>query len=348
MKKIIVFLFLFSGDVFANNICRDMQILWQLDTTKMDIPNVTINAGESLAYFDIAIPQLAPLTNGVASWVERYNLPVGNMYELPHSGNGSKNITTWIAIPEKNREVSLGSGLKGKVEIISGDYTERGVYNGFQTYSGAYLYYDWVNESFPLFVVEGYRESAVRNNFLATKIRVFIEKGSALAGEYNIKIPLKIGSEEWYKGETPCSDGHNVESAVANMNNLYPPVHVKVNASCSIEGDKTVSIEHGTITSAQARDGHLAKSQLIVNCKVPTYVKVSIQGNELISGADKNVTRCGNTGQCTLTIEGRGDYTGVVNGRGIFDITSQYRSMNANNIDWGGFSGSAIATVWMQ
>lgn len=348
MKKIIVFLFLFSGNVFADELCNDMQILWQLDGFKINVPDVTVNASESLTYFDISIPQLAPMASGVAHWVERFNLPVGDTGIPIYSGNGSKNITTWIALPENGREVSLGDGLKGSVKIIGGAYTKRGVYNGFQTYSGVYVYSDWVNEPFPVYVVKGYRQSAIRNNFLATKVRVFIEKGSAFAGEYNVKIPLKIGSEEWFKGEKPCSVGHDIESAVANMNDLYPVVHVKVNASCSIEGDKTVSIAHGTITSAQARDGHLAKSQLIVNCKSPTYMKMFIQGNELISGADKNVTRCGNTGKCTLTIDGGKDYSGVVSGRKIFDITSQYRSMNANNIDLGEFSGSAIATLLMQ
>ncbi|WP_137565015.1 hypothetical protein [Escherichia coli] len=346
MKKI-VFLFLFSGDVFASNDCHDMQILWQLDGFHNRIPDVSISSGDNLTYFDIILPPLAPEASGVAVWVQRNGLP-GYSDAKIFSGKGSKNQTTWIAIPENNQDVSFGNGLKGIVEIISGDYTERGVYNGYQTYSGQYWNYDWVDQPFPLHIVEGYRYPAVVNNFLATKVRVIIEKGSAFSGEYYIQLPVKIGSEEWYQGENTCSLGHDIESAVANMPNAYPTVRVKVMASCSIEGDRTVSIAHGTITSAQARDGHLAKSQLIVNCKSPTYMKMFIQGNELISGADKNVTRCGNTGKCTLTIDGGKDYSGVVSGRKIFDITSQYRSMNANNIDSGEFSGSAIATLLMQ
>lgn len=347
MKKIIVFLFLFSGDVFASNDCHDMQILWRLDGYQYKIPDVNINSGENVNYFDIELPSLAPRSKGVAVWVQRNGLPSYSDAKI-FSGKGLKTQTMWIAMPENNQDISFGSGLKGNLVIISGNYMKRGVYNGVQTYSGPYRKYDWVDQIFPLYIVEGYMEPAVENNSLATKLRVFIEKGSAFSGDYYIQLPVKIGSEEWYQGENTCSLGHDIESAVANMPNAYPAVRVKVMASCSIEGDRTVSIAHGTITSAQARDGHLAKSQLIVNCKGPTYIKMSIQGNELISGADKNVTRCGNTGKCTLTIDGGKNYSGVVSGRKIFDITSQYRSMNANNIDSGEFSGSAIATLLMQ
>lgn len=346
MKKIIVFLFLFSGDIFASDGCRDMQILWQLDGFNKAIPDVIIPANNSLTYFDISLPSLKPTSSGVAVWVKRNGLPDDNNTAIP-SGNGSKNITTWIAIPQNNQDIPLGDGLRGRVEIISGNYNKRDSYNGFQTYSGEYFYYKWNNGIFPLAVVEGYRYPLIENYFQTTTLRVFIEKGSAFAGEYNIKIPVKIGSEEWYKGEKACSDG-SIGHIVANMKPTYGSVRVKVMASCEIEGNKTVSIEHGTITSAQARDGHLAKSQLIINCKTPTDIKISIQGNELISGSDKNVTRCGNTGKCTLTIDGRNNYSGHVNGRKFFDITSQYRSMNANNIDSGAFSGSAIATLLMQ
>lgn len=346
MKKIIVFLFLFSGDVFASDDCRDMQILWQLDGSVKPIPDVTISAGETAEYFDITLPSLTPTVSGVAVWVKRHGLPDDPDAEIA-SGNGSKNITTWLAIPPDNQKISFGDGLWGTVKIISGNYEKRDSYNGMQTYAGEYIYYNWNYGKFPLDVVEGYYCPWIENNFSATKIRVYIEKGSAFAGEYNIQLPIKIGSEEWYKGEKPCSGGA-IGHIVANMKNTFDSVRVKVMASCEIEGNKTVSIEHGTITSVQARDGHLAKSQLIVNCKAPTYVKMSIQGNELISGADKNVTRCGNTGKCTLTIDGGNNYSGLVNGRKIFDITSQYRSMNANNIDSGEFSGSAIATLVMQ
>ncbi len=346
MKKIILFLFLFSGDVFASNDCRDMQILWQLDGTKMNIPDVTISSGNTASSFDIELPALAPRASGVAWWVQRYGLPDHSDTPIP-SGNGTKTQTTWIALPPNNQNISLGGGLKGRIDIISGDYDKRGVYNGFQTYSGKYWTYDWSGGSFPLDVVKGYRFPLIANNFLATKLRVFIERGSAFSGRYHVQVPIKIGSEEWYKGEKVCSGGAGVEPAVAGMENIFPFVNVNVLASCNIVGNKTVSIAHGTITSAQARDGHLAKSQLIVNCSSPTNVKISISGNELVS-ADKNVTRCGNNGKCTLTIDGAKNYFGVINGNKVFDITSQYRAININNIDSGEFSGSAIATLLMQ
>lgn len=345
MKKIIAFLFLFSGDVFAYNDCHDMQILWQLDNTVRNIPDVSISSDSTLTYFDINLPALAPATSGVAVWVKRNGLP-DNSDAVILSGKGLKHQVTWIAIPESNN-ISFGDGLQGSIEIVSGDYNKRGIYNGFQTYSGKYWIYDWVNEQFPLHIFEGYRYSAVANNFLTTTARVFIARGSVLAGEYSIQLPIKIGSEEWYRGEKTCSDG-SIAFKVTEMKNIYPSVRVKVMASCEIEGDKTVSIDHGTITSAQARDGHLAKSQLIVNCKMPTFMTLSIQGNELISGSNKNVTRCGNTGKCTLTIDGSKVFSGLFHGRKIFNITSQYRSMNANNIDSGAFSGSAIVTLLMK
>lgn len=347
MKKIIVFLFLFSGGVFASNECREMQILWQLDGNKMSVPDVTISSGNTKTYFDIELPSLAPQASGVARWVQPYGLPDHSDTPIP-SGNGTKTQTTWIAIPENSRDISLGGGLRGRIDIISGDYDKRGVYNGFQTYSGKYFTYDWIGGSFPVGLVEGQRHPAIANNFLATKLRVTIEKGSAFSGHYQISVPIKIGSEEWYKGEKICSGGSGIEPALAKMKAEYPLVNVNVFASCEVVGNKTVSIAHGAITSAQARDGHLAKSQLIVNCSSPTNVKISIKGNELISGADNNVTRCGDTGKCTLTVDGKKDYSGVVNGSKIFDITSQYRSMNANNINSGAFTGSAIATLLMQ
>ena len=346
MKKIIVFLFLFSGDVFASNDCRDMQILWQLDSNKISIPDMTISSGNTATYFDIELPSLTPVSSGVAWWVQRYGLPAHSNTPIP-SGNGSKHLTTWIAMPKSNQDISLGSGLRGRVDIISGGYDKRGVYNGIQTYSGVYKIRDW-NGTFPLDVVKGYRFSKIENNFHATKVRVTVEKGSAFSGHYSIQIPVKIGSEEWYIGEKRCSEGSGIESAVTAMANTYPSVNVNVLASCEIVGNKTVSINHREITSAQARDGHLAKSRLIVNCSSPTNIKISIKGNELISGADNNVTRCGGTGKCTLTVDGKKDYSGVVNGSKIFDITSQYRSINANNINSGAFSGSAIATLLMQ
>ncbi len=343
----IIFIFFMSNYSFAYEPCRDMQILWQLDDNNMSIPDVVVSSGNTASFFDIILPGLAPRTSGVATWVQRYNVPVNSPVGIP-SGNGSKAQTTWIALPLDNENIQLGGGLKGSIQIISGKYDKRGVYSGYQTYSGVYDNYDWHGGTFPTNVVPGYRFSQVYNNFQETKLRVTIDKGSAFAGIYNIRIPLKIGSEEWYKGEKYCSGGTGIESAVANMENRYSSINVNVLASCSIVGNKEVSINHGAITSAQARGGHIAKARLVINCGSPTGVSVSIRGSNPVSGEGENVTRCGNNGKCTLTIDNAKKFSGVISGSKAFDITSQYLAMDVNKIDTGMFSGSAVATVLMQ
>ena len=75
---------------------------------------------------------------------------------------------------------------------------------------------------------------------------------------------------------------------------------------------------------------------------------VTIKGSNLISGEGGNVTRCGDNGKCTLTVDGAKEFSGVISGSRTFDITSQYRVIDTNRIDAGSFSGSAIATVLMQ
>lgn len=173
MKKLI-FLFFVSGRLLAYEPCRDMQILWQLDANDMTIPDVTISSGNSTSYFDIDLPGLAPVASGVASWVQRYNVPEDDK-KIP-SGNGRKHLTTWIAMPLENLDISLGEGLKGRISIISGEYDKRGVFNGFQTYSGSYRKYDWHNAYFQSQVVPGYKYPLVENNFLPTKVRVVINR----------------------------------------------------------------------------------------------------------------------------------------------------------------------------
>lgn len=346
MKKAICLVFM-SGCSFAYEPCRDMQILWQLDNNSVTIPDVTISSGDTATYFDIILPGLAPRAPAVASWVQRYNVPVNSPVAIS-SGKGTKHQTTWIAMPVNNNDIQLGDGLKGSIQIISGKYDKRGIYNGYQTYSGVYDNYDWHDQDFPTSVVPGTRFPQVYNNFQETKLRVTIEKGSAFAGVYNLNIPIKIGSEEWYRGEKYCSAGTGVESAVVNMENRYAPVRVNVLASCNIAGNKDISINHNAITSAQARDGHFAKAGLVINCGSPTRVNITIKGSNLISGEGGNVTRCGNNGKCTLTVDGAESFSGVISGSRSFDITSQYRATDANRIDVGAFSGSAIATVLMQ
>ncbi|EFE3815741.1 hypothetical protein [Escherichia coli] len=345
----IIYLFVFiSGCSFAYEPCRDMQILWQLDGNNVTIPDVTISSGNTASYFDIVLPGLAPRTSAVVSWVQRHNVPVSSPVKIL-SGKGSKSQATWIAMPVDSNNIRLGNGLKGSIQIISGGYNKRGIYNGYQTYVGVYDNYDWYDRPFPEGeIVPGYRYPLVYNNFQSTKLRVTIERGSALAGIYDLNIPLKIGSEEWYKGEKYCSDGGGVESAVVNMENRYAPVRVNVLASCNIAGNKDISINHNAITSAQARDGHFAKAGLVINCSSPTRVDITIKGSNLISGEGGNVTRCGDNGKCTLTVDGAKEFSGVISGSRTFDITSQYRAIDTNRIDAGSFSGSAIATVLMQ
>lgn len=345
MKKLI-FLFFVSGRLLAYEPCRDMQILWQLNANDMAIPEVTISSGNSASYFDIDLPGLAPRASGVASWVQRYNVPEGNN-KIP-SGKGEKVQTTWIAMPLESQDISLGDGLRGRISIISGKYDKRGSYNGFQTFSGVYRKYGWHDMYFPSNVVPGYKFPQIENNFLPTKLRVVIERGSAFAGRYNIQLPVKIGSEEWYKGEKACSKGTRVEPAVTNMANRFASVNVNVLASCEIIGNNTISINHGSITSAQARDGHSASARLTINCSSPTDVKIYVKGDGLVSGEGGNVTKCGDNGMCTLTINGKTSHSGMINGSQTFNINSLYKAINANKIDVGSFSGSAIATVLMQ
>lgn len=108
MKKITLWFFLvfYNSSAFAYDPCREIQILWQLDNTSMVIPDVTISDGGGASYFDIDLPGLAPTAPGVISWINVINVPVDGS-SVP-SGNGSKNLTTWIAMPEDNKNIDLG------------------------------------------------------------------------------------------------------------------------------------------------------------------------------------------------------------------------------------------------
>lgn len=222
------------------------------------------------------------------------------------------------------------------------------MYDHIQTYSGVYRNYDWSDNMRADVLVPGYRYPHVENNFLPTKIRVTIERGSALAGTYNIKLPLMIGSEEWYKAERYCTGGTGVESAVAHMSPSYSDITVHVNASCRIISGNTLFINHGSITSEQARNGHRSKNELVISCSSPSTVRISMLGNDSVSGEAANVTRCGSDGKCTVTIDGEQSKTEVINGTKKFDITSLYKTVNSNQITEGTFSGNAVATVIIQ
>lgn len=260
-------------------------------------------------------------------------------------GNGSKYIATRLAIPAE-ANVSLGDGLKGKIQIISGSYDKRGVYNGFQTYSGEYIKYDWKG-NFPNKLIVGSIYNKVENKFMPTKIRVYIDKGSAFSGTYHIKLPLKIGSEEWYRGEKICSDGVNVEKAVADMIERFSDVTVNVMASCKVN-TPIVSIDHKTITAYQAMKGHIASAKLDITCGSPTRVKLLVKGVDVISGEPSNTTRCGIDGKCTLTVDSKKEFDGEVSGSKSFNIESLYQSTKTDRINAGAFSGNAVVTVLMQ
>lgn len=334
-----------SFSVLAYDPCRDMQILWQLDDTNKPIAPVTIKQGYSEDYFDVVLPGLVPTSPGSAAWVQRYNVP-NDSTKYP-SGVGRKNLVTWIAIPSGADRISLGDGLKGRIEILSAEYTPRGVYNGFQTYSGKYIYNSWQGE-FPNTVVVGSRYPLIENSFNDTTLRVYIERGSAFAGSYNVIIPVKIGSEEWYQGEKVCSGGAGVEVAVSQMANRFAQVPVNVVANCSLIDNSSISINHGSISSAQARNGHASNASFKINCSSPSNVILTVKGTDPVSGQSNNVTKCGDNGQCTLTVEDKTSYSGSVEGTQNFRISSVYKTIDATKISTGSFSGNAILTVLMQ
>ncbi|HAW0905885.1 TPA: hypothetical protein JLK75_004812 [Escherichia coli] len=343
MRKYIFFLFFFTFQVAAYDPCRDMQLLWQLDGTAMSIPPVTISSGNSSSYFDVTFPGLSPTAPGVITWLQRNNVPEDA--DGTSMGNGEKNIVTWLGIPVTD-DLSFGNGLKGRIELISGGYAKRGVYNGIQTYSGGYRTYDW-KWNFPNRLVVGSRYPNVENNFNQTKIRVYIEKGSAFSGTYHINLPLKVGSEEWYRGEKVCSTGADIEKAVTEMGDLFSDITVNVIASCKVN-TQTVSIEHNTITADQARNGHKASAKLDITCSSPTMIKLLIKGTDVISGEPSNTTRCGIDGKCTLTVDSKKEFYGEVSGSKSFNIESLYQPTRADGINAGAFSGNAVVTALMQ
>lgn len=334
-----------SFSALAYDPCRDMQILWQLDDTNKSIAPVTIKQGDSEDYFDVVLPALVPTTPGAASWVQRYNVP-NDSTKYP-SGVGRKNLVTWIALPSAADSVSLGDGLKGRVEILSAGYTPRGVYNGFQTYAGKYIYKSWQGD-FPNTVVVGSRYPLIENSFNDTTLRVYIERGSAFAGSYSVTIPIKIGSEEWYQGEKVCSGGAGVELAVAQMANRFAQVPVNVVANCSLIDNSSISINHGSISSAQARNGHSSNFSFRINCSSPSKVILTVKGTDPVSGQPSNVTKCGDNGQCTLTVEDKMSYSSSIEGTQNFRVSSAYKTIDATKISTGSFSGNAILTVLMQ
>lgn len=343
MKKYISIIFFLTFQAAAYDPCRDMQILWQLDGTGMSIPPVTISSGNSASSFDIDLPGLYPVAPGVASWIQRYNVPVDSD-GIP-MGNGSKNIVTWLALPVEEN-ISLGDGLKGRVEIISSGYDKRGIYNGIQTYSGEYIRYEWKGE-FPNKVIVGTTYPKIENNFKPTKIRVHIDKGSAFAGTYRVRLPFKVGTEEWYRGEKVCSSGKGVEKAVAEMDDRFSDITVNVIASCKVN-TPMVSIDHNTITAVQARNGHKASAKLDITCGSPTRVKLLVKGTDVISGEPSNTTRCGIDGKCTLTVDSKTEFDGEVSGSKSFNIESLYQTTRTDGINAGAFSGNAVVTVLMQ
>ncbi|WP_426817335.1 hypothetical protein ACP3TC_00890 [Winslowiella sp. 2C04] len=334
-----------SVPAFAYDPCRDLQILWQMDDNAQAIPPITVSNGSTAEYFDITLPGLPSTSPGRVSWLQRNNVP----YNTPNlaSGNGTKNLATWIALPSGDSDVSLGDGLKGRVEVISGNYLVRGIYSGFQTYSGPYKYNSWVG-NFPSGLNVGSTYPLVENSFSETKLRVYIAKGSAFSGTYNVRIPIKIGAEEWYKGEKVCSGGAGVESAVAAMQNRFAPVQVNVIASCSLTGGNNIAINHGKITTAQARSGHSSSTYFGVNCGTPSNVQLTFEGVQPVTGEAKNVTKCGNNGKCTLTIDDNASFVGVVDGSKNFKISSVYQTVGSSTPDSGAFSGNAILRVLMQ
>ncbi|WNN44047.1 hypothetical protein [Winslowiella toletana] len=334
-----------SIPAFAYDPCRDLQILWQMDDNSQAIPPITVSNGSTADYFDITLPGLPSTAPGSVSWIQRYNVPFGTNNIA--SGNGSKNLATWIALPAGGGDISLGDGLTGRIEIISGNYLVRGIYSGFQTYSGPYKFPNWVG-NFPSSLNVGSRYPLVENSFTETKLRVYITKGSAFSGTYNVRIPIKIGAEEWYKGEKYCSGGGGVELAVASMQNRFAPVQVNVMASCSLTGGSNIAINHGKITTAQARSGHSSSTNFGINCGSPSNVQLTFEGVQPVSGEARNVTKCGNNGKCTLTVDDNASFVGVVDGSKNFKISSVYQTVGSSTPDSGAFSGNAILRVLMQ
>ncbi|ELC5340100.1 hypothetical protein RJL32_003852 [Salmonella enterica] len=167
---------------------------------------------------------------------------------------------------------------------------------------------------------------------------VEVSSGSAHAGSYQIKIPVRMTLLEKLDLSHSFSGGGNeVKTALLKSPVNYIILNLTIRAKCKIN-TKNIYIEHGVIKPEK----HVSRPEIVdVYCTNDANVKMSVLGNEQSSSMLPNHTRCGNGGYCELLVSGKSVLSTKISSGETrsFSVTSTYHP--ESNIV-GEFKGNGI------
>lgn len=179
----------------------------------------------------------------------------------------------------------------------------------------------------------------------AISAHVDIDRGTAIPGSYQLQLPYWLAYEENSGRGSFGADFPNYPAKLLREQpDFYIQQSVEVHSKCSFD-TTSITLDHGTMTPAEAR-GHITRPyNLQINCVSPVSLHVSLRGNTPIAGKTANFTQCGEAGSCELRFN-QTDFDKIfsVNNSTTLSIDSTFHPKSGPAVA-GAFSGSAVLSI---
>lgn len=182
-------------------------------------------------------------------------------------------------------------------------------------------------------------------NYQEFSINLKVERGSAIPGKYNIKIPLKYAYEENKQFPSGAPSVGQLVSILEGSNESYIPLNLTVVSKCNFN-TSPINLSHGTMTGQNADGNQTSPYNLNVTCTPGTSLSVKLLGTQKVSGKTDNYTQCGTGGMCELTFDnGKYDETMTIDNSKTLSIKSTYRLNDITKPVAESFEGSGVLQV---
>lgn len=180
---------------------------------------------------------------------------------------------------------------------------------------------------------------------------ISINKSHAIPGTYSVNIPVKYAYEEAKSNESYITSfsGTIPQLMLQLAPTINIPLTVTIRSKCKLSNYSPIDLSYGTVSADQINGYTTPPQNLSLTCDSNTPVKISLKGNEQISGRTSNFTRCGSNGFCELLFNGsKYDESMTISGSSTISLTSVYHLADGSKVTAGPFSGSGILTVDVQ
>lgn len=175
-----------------------------------------------------------------------------------------------------------------------------------------------------------------------------IERGSAIPGNYELSIPVRVGIETNIYTTSKTELGNpwvNIPNAQLQLPANNIKVSVNVTSKCALDV-QPINLSHGTMTGRNADGNQTKPYNLNVTCTPGTSLSVKLLGTQKVSGKTDNYTQCGTGGMCELTFDnGKYDETMTVDSSKTLSIKSTYRLNDIAKPVAESFEGSGVLQV---